>query len=77
MNISKVKSIKKVTFSDECGPIKPEYKDLQARINTFERRSWPPSIPVKPQELADAGFYYTGNVRLFIRTKHFSIYGDL
>ena len=62
MNISKVKSIKRVTFSDDCGPIKPEYKDLQARMNTFERRSWPPSIPVKPEKLAEAGFYYTGSL---------------
>ena len=31
--------------------------------NTFERRSWPPSIPVKPEKLAEAGFYYTGSLR--------------
>ena len=61
MNITKINNTKKrVTFSDECGPNRPEYKDVDARISTFERRSWPPSIAQKPQQLAEAGFYYTG-----------------
>ncbi|XP_066475667.1 baculoviral IAP repeat-containing protein 2 isoform X1 [Tiliqua scincoides] len=29
-----------------------------ARVNTF--RNWPLTIPVQPQQLADAGFYYVG-----------------
>ena len=63
MNNYKVNKIRKhVTFSDECGPNRPEYKELQARMATFERRSWPPSIPIKPSKLAEAGFYYTGKI---------------
>ena len=63
MNNYKVNNIRKhVTFSDECGPNRPEYKELQARMATFERRSWPPSIPIKPHKLAEAGFYYTGRI---------------
>ena len=78
MNTFKVNNIKKhVTFSDECGPNRPEYKELEARMATFERRSWPPSIPLKPHKLAEAGFYYTGklsislhNGRVFLTFHH-------
>ena len=31
---------------------------LPARMNTFE--IWPKSLPIRPQQLAEAGFYYTG-----------------
>ena len=51
---------KRVTFSSECGPTRPEYKELAARLRTFEKRSWPPSLPQTPQKLAEAGFYYPG-----------------
>ena len=66
MNNYKVNKIRKhVTFSDECGPNRPEYKELQARMATFERRSWPPSIPLRPYKLAEAGFYYTGKMSIY------------
>ena len=63
MDKSKLKQInKRVTFSEGCGSINPEYKNLSARVNTFAKRSWPPSIPQTPQTLAEAGFYYTGKL---------------
>ena len=59
MNTSKVNNVRKhVTW----GPNRPEYKELEARMASFERRSWPPSIPIKPRKLAEAGFYYTGKI---------------
>ena len=59
---TKKSSFKKVRFSEDCGPTKPEYKELSRRLDTFKRRSWPPSLPQSPQKLAEAGFYYTGNI---------------
>ena len=53
-------SEKRVRFEDECAPKNPKYKNFFQRLDTFEKRSWPPSIPQKPRRLADAGFYYTG-----------------
>ena len=57
---SKPETKKRVTFSDDAEPKRPDYQDLATRISTFEQRCWPPSIPHKPKHLAEAGFYYTG-----------------
>ncbi|XP_053604899.1 baculoviral IAP repeat-containing protein 7-B isoform X2 [Plodia interpunctella] len=55
---------------DECGPriplatpgrpspAHPEYANIAARLRTF--KDWPRSMPQKPEDLAEAGFYYTG-----------------
>ncbi|XP_026749079.1 inhibitor of apoptosis protein isoform X2 [Galleria mellonella] len=52
---------------DECGtralptkatPVHPQYATKAARLRTFN--DWPLSMPQKPEDLADAGFYYTG-----------------
>ncbi|XP_059057310.1 baculoviral IAP repeat-containing protein 3 isoform X2 [Achroia grisella] len=52
---------------DECGtralptkqtPVHPQYQTYPARLRSFD--DWPRSMPQKPEELADAGFYYTG-----------------
>lgn len=40
------------------GPVYPEYASHEARIRTFE--SWPKAMPQTKEQLADAGFYYTG-----------------
>ncbi|KAG7201967.1 hypothetical protein KM043_004667 [Ampulex compressa] len=40
------------------GPTHPEYASYDARLRTFE--SWPKSMPQTKEQLADAGFYYTG-----------------
>lgn len=40
------------------GPAHPEYASRDARYRTFE--SWPKSMPQTKDQLADAGFYYTG-----------------
>ncbi|XP_063383474.1 death-associated inhibitor of apoptosis 1-like [Cydia fagiglandana] len=36
----------------------PRYNNKAARLRTFE--DWPKSMKQKPEELAEAGFYYTG-----------------
>ncbi|XP_066587225.1 death-associated inhibitor of apoptosis 1-like isoform X2 [Prorops nasuta] len=40
------------------GPVHPEYASHDARLRTFE--SWPKSMPQTKEQLAEAGFYYTG-----------------
>ena len=41
------------------GPLHPSYATPEARLRTF--REWPPALKQRPQDLADAGFYYIGN----------------
>ncbi|GBP70942.1 E3 ubiquitin-protein ligase IAP-3 [Eumeta japonica] len=41
-----------------CNPAYPQYATTSARLITF--KEWPKSLPVKPEDLADAGFFYTG-----------------
>ncbi|XP_076750908.1 baculoviral IAP repeat-containing protein 8 [Xylocopa sonorina] len=40
------------------GPVHPEYASYDGRFHTFE--TWPKSMPQTKEQLADAGFYYTG-----------------
>ncbi|XP_063981785.1 death-associated inhibitor of apoptosis 1-like [Diachasmimorpha longicaudata] len=40
------------------GPTHPEFASHDARLRTFD--NWPKSMPQTKEELADAGFYYTG-----------------
>ena len=55
----KLKSIRSKVFKN------PKYANIFKRLDTFEKRSWPPGIPQKPRELADAGFYYTGTFFIY------------
>ena len=48
---------KRVTFDI---PSIPQYEDMANRVESFERKSWPQSVPQSPRKLAYAGFYYTG-----------------
>ncbi|KZC11009.1 PREDICTED: death-associated inhibitor of apoptosis 1 [Dufourea novaeangliae] len=40
------------------GPVHSEYASYDARLHTFE--TWPKFMPQTKEQLADAGFYYTG-----------------
>jgi len=40
------------------GPLHANYATVEARIRTF--KEWPPALPQRPRELAEAGFYYIG-----------------
>ncbi|XP_076658047.1 death-associated inhibitor of apoptosis 1-like [Halictus rubicundus] len=40
------------------GPVHPEYASYDARLRTFE--TWPKAMAQTKEQLADAGFYYTG-----------------
>ena len=53
---------KRVRFQDEISPMNPKYKNLFARIDTFEKRSWPSGHVQSPHRLAEGGFYYTGKL---------------
>ena len=50
---------KRVTFDI---PSIPEYEEMANRVESFERKSWPQSVPQSPRKLAYAGFYYTGKI---------------
>ncbi|XP_074530220.1 E3 ubiquitin-protein ligase XIAP [Halichoeres trimaculatus] len=39
-------------------PMAPHMRSEQARLQTFS--SWPPTAPVRPRQLAEAGLYYLG-----------------
>ncbi|GBP45952.1 Apoptosis inhibitor IAP [Eumeta japonica] len=41
-----------------AGPAHPQYATTAARLASF--KDWPRSMPQKPEDLADAGFFYTG-----------------
>lgn len=41
------------------GPVHPKYASQAARLRTF--KDWPRSMRQKPEDLADAGFFYTGH----------------
>lgn len=60
-----------VNGRDECGtrapvtspgsrpsPAHPQYANIAARLRTY--KDWPRSMPQNPKDLAEAGFYYTG-----------------
>ena len=36
----------------------PNYNDESVRLKSFE--NWPSSLPIKPKELIENGFYYNG-----------------
>lgn len=40
------------------GPVHPRYASHAARLRSFS--DWPRCMPQKPEDLADAGFFYTG-----------------
>lgn len=40
------------------GPVHPQYASESARLRSF--RDWPRSMRQKPEDLAEAGFFYTG-----------------
>ena len=58
---------KKVRFSNDIGPAYPNRGNIHERLQTFKRLSWPPGISQNPYDLAHAGFFYTGNNRIFSR----------
>lgn len=40
------------------GPVHPRYASVSARLRSF--KDWPRSMRQKPEDLAEAGFFYTG-----------------
>jgi len=42
----------------EGGPAEPQYVTEHSRLQTFS--SWPPGLSQRPEEMAQAGFYYVG-----------------
>jgi hypothetical protein len=46
------------------GPKHPSFITYQSRLETFYANNWPRSMPQKPEALAEAGFYYEGDLNL-------------
>ncbi|XP_034232548.1 inhibitor of apoptosis protein-like [Thrips palmi] len=57
-NCSIALSLEKLGIHKRYSPAHPSYITLEARLESFE--SWPSALKLRPQELADAGFFYTG-----------------
>ncbi|KAM3965021.1 death-associated inhibitor of apoptosis 1-like [Aphomia sociella] len=55
--LSRIESNKK-SLTIRPTPVHPQYASFQTRLSTF--KDWPRSMSQKPEDLADAGFYYTG-----------------
>ncbi|XP_034253677.1 death-associated inhibitor of apoptosis 1-like isoform X2 [Thrips palmi] len=53
-----VPSLEKLGIHKRYSPAHPSYITLEARLESFE--SWPSALKLRPQELAEAGFFYTG-----------------
>lgn len=51
------------------GPIHRRYGQKLLRIQSYQ--SWPPSLSQKPQELAEAGFFYIGKGKCLINSWFF------
>ena len=41
-------------------PKNPYYSTYDTRLESFREHNWPPGMPQKPEQLAEAGFYYLG-----------------
>ncbi|KAJ1531810.1 hypothetical protein ONE63_000464 [Megalurothrips usitatus] len=52
-------AMKELGIQSHHGPRNPMYATVESRLRTFE--NWPSDVTQKPDELAAAGFYYTGN----------------
>lgn len=53
-----IPSLNELGIHTHRGPINPKYSTIESRLRTFE--TWPNNIHQTPQQLAQAGFYYTG-----------------
>lgn len=52
-------AMKELGIQSHHGPRNPVYATVESRLRTFD--NWPTDVTQKPEELAAAGFYYTGN----------------
>nr|CAD7199114.1 unnamed protein product [Timema douglasi] len=51
-------SLEKLGVNKTKGPVFPQYASIDARIKSFD--GWPLSLKQRPDQLSEAGFYYTG-----------------
>lgn len=49
-----------LNIRNRTGPSYPCYGSAALRLRTFQCPIWPASCPVKPEQLADAGFFFSG-----------------
>ncbi|XP_026290013.1 death-associated inhibitor of apoptosis 1 isoform X2 [Frankliniella occidentalis] len=57
-NCPVIPSLEKLGIQKRYNPAHPAYATLDARIESYE--SWPIGLKLRPQELAEAGFFFTG-----------------
>lgn len=62
-NCPVIPSLEKLGIQKRYTPAHAEYSTLEARLQSF--KSWPVGLKLKPQELAEAGFFYTGKSLYF------------
>ena len=48
------------------GPRFPKFAPQEQRLKTYKELSWPIGLQQRPEQLAEAGFYYLGKLRIFI-----------
>jgi len=53
-----IPSLEKLGIQKRYNPAHPSYATLDSRIESY--KSWPIGLKLRPQELAEAGFFYTG-----------------
>ncbi|XP_060700383.1 baculoviral IAP repeat-containing protein 7-like [Hemiscyllium ocellatum] len=61
-----ISQLQRISMEDPAPPINIEMDAEEARLRTFQ--NWPAGFPIQPQQLARAGFFYTGhrdNVKCF------------
>ncbi|XP_072414269.1 baculoviral IAP repeat-containing protein 7-like isoform X2 [Chiloscyllium punctatum] len=61
-----ISQLQRISMEDPAPPINIEMDAEEARLRTFQ--NWPAGFPIQPQQLAHAGFFYTGhrdNVKCF------------
>lgn len=51
-------AMKELGIQSHHGPRNPVYATVESRLRTFD--NWPTDVTQKPDDLAAAGFYYTG-----------------
>ncbi|XP_048467105.1 baculoviral IAP repeat-containing protein 7-B-like [Rhincodon typus] len=61
-----ISQLQRISVEDSVPPFNTEMDAEEVRLRTYQ--NWPAGIPIQPQQLAHAGFFYTGhrdNVKCF------------
>jgi len=59
--------MKELGIQSHHGPMCPQLSTVESRLRTFS--NWPDNVVQRPEELAAAGFYYTGTFSTIVSDK--------